>query len=44
MSKRSSRYSDPKRRASKAQWEADKALHQSKLDHQKKTLEKLGLK
>ena len=43
MSKRSSRYSNPKFRKSKSEHEADKSMHQYKKDHHKKVLEKLGL-
>lgn len=44
MSKRSSKYSNPKDRKSKAEWDSAKAIHQAKKDHQKKTLKSLGIK
>jgi len=43
MSKKSSRYSDPKNRKPKVQREADKALHKSKKERQRKMLEEFGI-
>lgn len=44
MSKRSSRYSNPKNRKTKTEWSNDKAIHKAKKEHQEKTLKSLGLK
>lgn len=43
MSKRSARFSNPKNRRSKAEWEQAKDIHKAKLNHQKETMKSFGL-